>query len=211
MLAIPVFRARVAPVLNWSTTILVLPDETADSSCGREIVLRDANPFDLLQILHKEGVETLICGALSSDILGFGEHLGLQIIHGVAGGIDDVLRAYREKALDQPCFRLPGCRAKRRYGDGRLAAENRGECGDEPGRSTLKSRGPSNAQGGKKPGQDLEKASNPGARPGSEKEGRRGPGGVCICPHCGMKARHEQGIPCTQIRCSGCNGMMVRG
>lgn len=153
MLAIPVFRARVAPVLNWCTKVLVFPEEMADRSSGREIVLREPNPFDLLRILYKEGVGTLICGALSSELLHFGEHLGMQIIHGVAGDIADVLRAYREQELDQPSFRLPGSQ---------------------------------------------------------KRAGKGGPGGFCLCPHCGLKVPHEQGIPCTRIRCSKCNETMVR-
>ena len=113
MLAIPVFRSRVAPVLNWCSKILVFPGEMANSVCEREIVLSDPNPFDLLRLLRKEGVETLICGALSSEVLHFGQHLGLRIVHGIAGDIGDVLRAYREEQLDQPSFWLPGYRGRK--------------------------------------------------------------------------------------------------
>ena len=173
MLAIPVFRARVAPVLDWCSKILVLPEHKVDRASGREIVLLRTNIFDLLRILQNEGVETLICGALSSEVLSFGKHLGMQIIYGVAGDIDEVLCAYHEEQLDQPCFRLPGCRGKRQYRKGKACEGNRTtDCPDE--------------------------------------EGRTGPGGFCVCPHCGTRVGHEQGIPCTQVRCSECNAPMMR-
>jgi predicted Fe-Mo cluster-binding NifX family protein len=124
MLAVPVFRARVAPVLNYCSKILVFPADMHDTACGREITFLNPNPFDLLRILHKEGVGTLICGALSPEVLSFGEHLGMRIIHGVAGEIGEVLHAYREKRLDQPSFRLPGCCAQ---GDG-YPGETTGFC-----------------------------------------------------------------------------------
>lgn len=176
MLAIPVFRERVAPVLNWCKKVLIFPDKEAESASGREIALTDPDPFDLLRVLRKEGVETLICGALSSELLGFGEHLGMQIIYGVAGDIDEVLDAYRKNRLDRPSFRLPGCRPGRRYRGGGVCVES--QSGDRPG---------------------IENAT-----------GRCGPGGSCICLHCGTKVRHEQGIPCTQIQCPNCKGAMVR-
>jgi len=109
-LAIPVFRSRVAPVLNWCSKILILPENTEEITAGDEIVLLHMNAFDRLGVLKEEGVKTLICGALSPDLLNYGESLGLRIIHGIAGEIGDVLKAYRSKKLDQPCFRLPGCR-----------------------------------------------------------------------------------------------------
>lgn len=120
MLAIPIFRNRVAPVLNWCSRILIFCEDTTGSTHGREIQLLNPIPFDLLRILHDMGVCTLICGALTPELLSFGKHLGMEIIHGVAGDIDDVLRAYREQRLDQPSFRLPGCRGRMRYREGKL-------------------------------------------------------------------------------------------
>lgn len=109
-LAIPVFRSRVAPVLNWCSTIRIFSEET--TTLGREITLPNMSAFDRLKVLQDEGVQTVICGALSPDLLRYGESIGLQIIPGVAGEISDVIEAYRAEALDQPCFWIPGCRGR---------------------------------------------------------------------------------------------------
>jgi DNA-directed RNA polymerase subunit RPC12/RpoP len=45
---------------------------------------------------------------------------------------------------------------------------------------------------------------NQGNRPGA------GPTGVCICPNCGKKVVHQQGIPCYNINCPDCGVKMVR-
>lgn len=45
------------------------------------------------------------------------------------------------------------------------------------------------------------KGTNPGA----------GPGGNCICPGCGEKMSHKQGVPCYNLRCPKCGTKMVRG
>ncbi len=37
-----------------------------------------------------------------------------------------------------------------------------------------------------------------------------GPGGNCVCPDCGYKEPHQQGLPCVQKRCPQCGQMMTR-
>lgn len=109
MLAVALFRSRVAPVLNWSSTVLLIPFGKVDRSAGMEIVLPDMSCFDRLRILCERKVSTLICGALSPDLLDYAQSLGLRIIHGIVGDIDEVLTAFRDGKLDQPHFRMPGC------------------------------------------------------------------------------------------------------
>ncbi len=118
MLAIPVFRARVAPVLDWCSKIIIVPEEGADAASGRQIDVMEENIFRLMRTLREQGIKTLICGALSPEMLNYGESIGLRIIHGIAGEIEEVLQAYREGKLDQPRYWLPGCRGQRRYKGG---------------------------------------------------------------------------------------------
>jgi hypothetical protein len=200
MLAIPVLRSRVAPVLNWCSTIHLFPEDTGEVTSGRKIILLDMTAPDRLRVLKREGVRTIVCGALSFDLLSFAEGLGLRIIHGIAGEIGDVLQAYRTQRLDLPCYWLPGCRGPRpcRRGGSEACRTNADES-VEPSSATSRDRG-----GGKA-----------GARSSSHKGRtagvRSGPGGFCVCPHCGTKAPHVQGIPCTQGVCSRCGQAMVRG
>ena len=37
-----------------------------------------------------------------------------------------------------------------------------------------------------------------------------GIGGNCICPYCGEKIEHQQGIPCYQLNCPKCGTKMIR-
>jgi hypothetical protein len=117
-LAIPVFRSRVAPVLNWCSRMLIFSADLAAGGSGHEILLPDMSAFDRLRMLQKQGVSTLICGALSPDLLQYADHLGLHVIYGVAGDIDDVLGAYRHHGLDHPRYWLPGCKGRRNYRQG---------------------------------------------------------------------------------------------
>lgn len=37
-----------------------------------------------------------------------------------------------------------------------------------------------------------------------------GAGGFCVCPQCGKKEPHQQGIPCFQRKCPECGANMIR-
>lgn len=35
-------------------------------------------------------------------------------------------------------------------------------------------------------------------------------GGNCICAKCGTKIPHQQGTPCTKLKCPNCGNTMIR-
>ncbi len=195
MLAIPVFRSRVAPVLDWCSKIIIIPEEGADAASGRQIDVMEGNIFRLMRTLREQGIKTLICGALSFEMLNYGESIGFRIIHGIAGEIEEVLQAYREQKLDQPAFWLPGCHGQRRYKGG-ARCTGRGK------------NGITRVAGSVGPGTGPVRKGAVGL-PLDETAG--GPGGFCVCPECGSRKQHERGIPCSQVRCPECNNSMTRG
>ncbi len=131
MVAIPVFRARVAPVLDWCSKILIVSEEGVRGGARREIDVKEAGRFDLMRTLRQQGIDIVICGALSQEMLSYGQGLGLQIIHGIAGDIGEVVQAYRKGELDRPRYWLPGCRGQRRYKGGAKCAEKAAGEGQE--------------------------------------------------------------------------------
>lgn len=189
MVAIPVFRARVAPVLDWCSKILLISEEGVGGAASREIDVKEAGRFDLMRDLRQQGIDIVICGALSQEMLSYGEGLGLQIIHGIAGDIGEVLQAYRKGELDSPRYWLPGCRGQRRYkGGAKCAGKTAGvepQGFTAPIGATFSMAGPGNMAVG-------------------------GPGGQCVCPECGAERSHERGIPCSQVRCPKCSSAMTR-
>lgn len=108
MIAMPIMRGRVAPVLNWCSRTVIFP-ATPEGGSAQEIWTPELGPAERLQLLRQHGVQTLICGALSLDLQNCAVGLGLKVIPGVAGDIEEVIKAYRQNRLDQPEFWLPGC------------------------------------------------------------------------------------------------------
>jgi predicted Fe-Mo cluster-binding NifX family protein len=188
MLAIPVLRSRVAPVLNWCSRIQIFPDVPSHEGVSQELILPQLEAVQRLQVLREKGVNTLICGALSADLLRYAGDLGLTVVSGVAGEVHEVVQSYWQNTLDHPKFWLPGCRGLRRYRSGWI--ERKGPpCN---GQEWTRRRGRNTSPCSPTPEQGL------------------GPGGFCQCPACGIKVPHEQGIPCAQVRCPRCSQIMER-
>ncbi len=202
MLAIPVFRARVAPVLNWCSRILVIPEDAEDSDEGHEILFEKTNIYELLQILKGIGVKTVICGALTPDLLNYGERLGVRMICGVAGHVAAVFQAFHAEKLHQPDFRLPGCGCRRKVRQSGGAA---GVCEAAQERSEIMPNGRGQRGGGKGMGAGRKRGQGQGRFTGAG-----GEAGSCVCPQCGREIKHERGIPCAQWRCPECDHVLMR-
>jgi predicted Fe-Mo cluster-binding NifX family protein len=199
MIAIPIMRGRVAPVLNWSSRMLIF-SPTPGEAKTQEIWLPDQGPEERLQLLREKGVHTLICGALSTNLQYYATKLRLIVIPGVAGEVGEVLTAYREDRLSQPEFWLPGCQGYRRYrqgfGQDECPAGGKNQGGNQAMPRGTVGRGAGWGQGGGSGG------IGSGAGLGMPAQ--------CICPACGAKAPHERGIPCFQGKCPQCGKPMVR-
>lgn len=204
MLAIPVFRARVAPVLNWCSRILVIPEDAEDSDEGHEILFEKTNIYELLQILKGIGVKTVICGALTPDLLNYGERLGVRMICGVAGHVEAVFQAFHAEKLHQPDFRLPGCGCRRKVRQSGGAA---GVCEAAQERSEIMPNGRGQRGGGKGMGAGRKRGQGQGQ---GRFTGAGGEAGSCVCPQCGREIKHERGIPCAQLRCPECDHVLIR-
>jgi predicted Fe-Mo cluster-binding NifX family protein len=188
MLAIPILRCRVAPVLNWCSRIQIFPEDPSSVGEGQELNLPHLEAPQRLQVLREKGVNTLICGALSAELLQYAQNLGFTVVSGVAGEVQEVVQSYRQNTLAQPKFWLPGCRGPRRYGRGWRGGK------ELPCESRIKG-----GNRGKK-----------GAAGISTQDPGCGPGGFCRCPSCGFQVAHEQGIPCVQVTCPHCGQGMER-
>jgi predicted Fe-Mo cluster-binding NifX family protein len=187
MLAIPVLRSRVAPVLNWCSCIRIFPDDPAYQGSGQEVKVSHLEANQRLELLREKGVKILICGALSPDLQHYASKLGIKIMCGVAGEIDEVRRSYWQNQLDQPQFWLPGCGGQRRYRSGFRGGRG---C---PGLARGQGQGRKQSRG----------ARADDAVPWA--------GDSCVCPDCGFRHRHERGIPCYLVSCPRCGQRLARG
>ncbi|MEJ5363988.1 MAG: hypothetical protein WHS86_02710 [Desulfosoma sp.] len=212
MLAVAVSKGRVAPVLDWCSQILLIDVCGEGDWAARVLDVGGSNPYERLERLKARKAATLICGAVSRELLLYAEGLGLRVLHGVAGEVEEVIRAYRSGRLDQPAFWLPGCGGPRRYRSCRSSLDKEGEKIMAPGKG--RGFGGSGGGAGKGPGRGQGQGGRcrGGAAQGAGMgRGAQGAPAFCVCPACGEKVPHRQGVPCVQMTCPKCGKAMVRG
>ncbi len=218
MVAVAVSRGRVAPVLDWCTQILLIHPWQCRGDVGIVSAWTVSNPYETLERLKAQNVTTLICGAVSRELLFYAEGLGFRVFHGVAGEVRKVVEAYAAGRLDEREFWMPGCRGLRRYRSCRHEGKSKGEImAPGKGRGCAGSGGAGGGQGRGK-GQGRGRGSGAGGR-GQGGQGQRfgagrgaqGAPAVCVCPKCGEQVPHRQGVPCLEMTCPKCGAAMVRG
>lgn len=106
--AIPVFRSRVAPVFESCTRALLIAIEQGREKERVEIVLRNFSLPERISTIKKVGVHELICAAISEVTHSALENLGVHVVAGIAGDVDEVIAAFITDQLDQDRFRMPG-------------------------------------------------------------------------------------------------------
>ena len=136
--AVPVFRARVAPVFDSCLRVWVIHIEGDVQTERNELHLFGLSSTERVRALTREGVTTLICGGISEGLHTLLESLDVCVVCGIAGQVEEVLAAFMSNRLDDPQFYMPGRRGK--YGKSLHRFEglpNRTADGDQETNSTL--------------------------------------------------------------------------
>ncbi len=111
---LPEWLGRVSPVLDVAGTLVA-----AEVDCG---VVRDRRALRFVgedvcaraQFVADQGIEVLICCALSWPLERMLRHAGVQVVPHICGEIGLVLEAYACGRLEQSAFIMPGCCGNRR-------------------------------------------------------------------------------------------------
>ena len=122
-IALPVWDGRISPVFDTALNLLLVEYEghreanrTTEALTEGFAPRRAARMADL-------AVDVLICGAISHPLASMLVSYGIQVVPFVSGNADEVLSAYLSGSLAGPdypaCFRMPGCRGRRRRLRGR--------------------------------------------------------------------------------------------
>lgn len=190
--AFPVWKGKISPVFDVAREIrIVEKEEDAKEKEATHFIKSDA-PMERVSLIINEGVNELICGAISRTLYTVLTHNDIRVIPFISGNYQEVLRAWLMGRLHLPYFIMPGCRrAKMRS----MIMEVETMNGEQSGQS--------GGSGGGGAGR------GPGHRWRRRGEGA-GPGGFCICTGCGHKEPHKRGVPCSQEVCPKCGAPMFR-
>jgi len=108
--AVPIFRSRISPVFDSCTRVLLVDIEGNREMHRSEIYLDELSLTERVAILQKSGVGTVICGGISELMCSMLLGANIAPIPGIAGNVEQVVRAYLAEGLGAPQFQMPGQR-----------------------------------------------------------------------------------------------------
>ena len=119
--ALSTLADRIAPVFDVVDGLLLVECESGRVLNRETLSFASGDPSSRAHQLRSLGVETLLCGALSSPFRLALEDCGIRVIPFLTGKTEELLQAWVCEGLDENHFRMPGCRGagRNRRGGGR--------------------------------------------------------------------------------------------
>ena len=141
-IAISIYDKRVAPVFDTAREICLI-DDTAENGTIRTFCrFEDDDLYAKVQWLANQGIETLVCGAISRPMQMALTAAGIHVQSVICGDLEEVVKALPAGKLVEPVFAMPGCCGRRRgLGGGPGQGMGRGGPGMGRGRGQGMGRG----------------------------------------------------------------------
>ena len=114
-IALSIWENRISPVMDSAGQLLIIEYEDKKELNRQLIYIPDIDLVKKVNFFQTQGVELLICGAISRQLLQILSVSGIKVIPFIRGSINKVLSAYIHEYLGEDSFFLPGyqrCRRK---------------------------------------------------------------------------------------------------
>jgi len=107
-IALPVWQDKVSPLLDTASRLLVVVAERERETSRFETYLEEMDISRRCQRIHSLKIDVLICGALSRAFSTMLMAAGTDVISGITGRVEDVLKAYFHKTIFDSNYLMPG-------------------------------------------------------------------------------------------------------
>jgi len=107
-LAIPTWQEQVSTTADFAREFLLVDVEQGREVARTELLIEEEAVAARARRLKANGVQVLLCGAISRPFAWFAAHKGIEVVPFVAGHVDHVVAAYLCGRLADPRYLLPG-------------------------------------------------------------------------------------------------------
>lgn len=107
--AIPTWGGRVSPVFDVARRLLLVDFEGDGEVRREEAGIEYSQPTLRAKRIAELGVNTLICGAISTPLEALLTSADVRVIPHACGPVEVVLRAFLAGRLADDAFLMPGC------------------------------------------------------------------------------------------------------
>lgn len=119
-IAIAVWEGRISPVFDVARLLWLVEVDSQGIEIRRETKLfPKEDAVERVTYLRDQGVEVLICGAISTPLAEMIQAQGIRLVPFICGDANTVFDAFLRGNLPSPPFLLPGrCGRRRRWRGG---------------------------------------------------------------------------------------------
>jgi len=107
-IAVSIWEDKVSPVLDTASKLLIIESEMQKEVSRFETKLFVQDISRRCHFVRGLNIDVLICGAASSQLSGRLMSSGIEVISGISGSAEEVLKAYLQGTLLHPRFFMPG-------------------------------------------------------------------------------------------------------
>jgi len=123
-LAIPDFRGRIAPRLDYAQDLLLLTIENGEVVEKRPMRFVSYSFAERMQLMKDQGVDVLICGGIDHQSMRLLRASGIELYSWVTGEVDDAIKMFLKGDL-KPGTMLDSRGRRRARGHGAGGRRNR--------------------------------------------------------------------------------------
>jgi len=99
---------RIASLLETSDRLILVHSPDFDKTNLQTIPLYSGSYNEILKILQENGVNTLICGAITACVHDLLQAQNIEIIPWITGNVSDIIDALNKQRVLSPKFNMPG-------------------------------------------------------------------------------------------------------
>ena len=107
-IAISTWEDKISPVLDTASKLLIIENEIQKESSRYEIHLLKQDISKKCRFIQGFNIDVLICGAVSRQLSELLEASGIEVISGISGPVQEVLKAYQQGTPLRSEFFMPG-------------------------------------------------------------------------------------------------------
>lgn len=108
-IAMTVWGDRISPVLDCARMLLIVEIDQGRVLSRRQEIFDIAFLVPMMRFLSCQGVQALICGAVSQEPATLIESCGVELIPFLAGDVEKILQTFA-RGQSMSAFVMPGCR-----------------------------------------------------------------------------------------------------
>jgi predicted Fe-Mo cluster-binding NifX family protein len=108
-IALSIFKDKISTVFDAADQFMVLEKDGASGQKRTMLRIGSTDPTNRATQLREQGINVLICGAISWPLQRTIASMGITVYPFVRGTVEEIIAAYDDGTLNSGNYAMPGC------------------------------------------------------------------------------------------------------